>query len=156
MFILCTIVVNTPNLFCRIYMLWWCLPLEKVCHKQKSMWSDSNSKIIVQHLHGSRQNAYERPCWSMVPQNLWSKIICWPVKRKLPKIKCEELESYTMSWVYMLQVDTEVCEQVFSWLSRYGKMTRRMNRHTFMFFLLYIIDLHNARELEKLKRSNFI
>ena len=34
----------------------------------------------------------------------------------------------------MLQVDTEVCEQVFSWLSRYKRITQKMNQHTFMFF----------------------
>ena len=43
------------------------------------------------------------------------------------------------------QVDTEACEQIFSWLSRYGKMTRKMNRHTYMFFIIYLCDLHNER-----------
>ena len=32
----------------------------------------------------------------------------------------------------------------FSWLFKYAKMTRRMNRNTFVFFLLYIYDLHNV------------
>ena len=54
------------------------------------------------------------------------------------------------------QVDTEVCEQTFSWLSRYGKMTRRMNRSTFLFFLLYMCDLHNERELKKLLRGHYM
>ena len=31
----------------------------------------------------------------------------------------------------MLQVDTEACEQCFSWLSRYARITRRMQRSTF-------------------------
>ena len=51
------------------------------------------------------------------------------------------------------QVDMEVCEQVFSWLSRYGKMTQKKSRH--IFFLLYICELHN-REIEKLQRVNFL
>ena len=38
-----------------------------------------------------------------------------------------------ISLVY-IQVDTEVCEQCFSWLSKYSKMTRRMSRNTFIFF----------------------
>ena len=54
------------------------------------------------------------------------------------------------------QVDTEVCEQTFSWLSRYAKITRRMNRAHFMFYLLYICDLHNCREESKLKNSGFL
>ena len=32
-----------------------------------------------------------------------------------------------------VQVDTEVCEQVFSWLSKYSYITRKMSQHTFVF-----------------------
>ncbi len=56
---------------------------------------------------------------------------------------------------YLAQVDTEVCEQTFSWFSKYGKMTRKMNRYVYMFFIIYLCDLHNEREIEKLKRSNY-
>ena len=31
-----------------------------------------------------------------------------------------------------------------------------MNRHTFIFFILYICELHNTREIEKLKRADFM
>jgi len=55
-----------------------------------------------------------------------------------------------------MQVDTEVCEQAFSWFSRYGKMTRKMNRHTYLFFILYLCELHNQRELLKLKAGSFL
>ena len=34
-------------------------------------------------------------------------------------------------------------------------MTRRMKRSTFMFFLLYVCDLHNEREESKLKRGHY-
>ena len=34
-------------------------------------------------------------------------------------------------------------------------MTQKMNRHTFMFFLLYLCELHNNRELNKLKRGKY-
>jgi len=54
------------------------------------------------------------------------------------------------------QVDTEACEQIFSWLSRYGKMTRKMKRHTYMFFIIYLCDLHNERELQKLQRAKYL
>jgi len=56
----------------------------------------------------------------------------------------------------IMQVDTEVCEQVFSWLSCYGKITKHMNRYIYLFFLLYICDLHNARELKKLELSSYL
>ncbi|XP_078667555.1 uncharacterized protein LOC144909414 [Branchiostoma floridae x Branchiostoma belcheri] len=46
------------------------------------------------------------------------------------------------------KVNTEVCEQVFSWLSRYKRMTKHMNKERFMFFLLYIAHLHNMREVK--------
>ena len=56
----------------------------------------------------------------------------------------------------LIQVDTEVCEQHFAWLSNYAKMTRRMNRNTFMFYLLNICDFHNMREEQKLHRARFM
>ena len=43
------------------------------------------------------------------------------------------------------QVDTEICEQVFSWLSRYARITKHMNLDHFMFFILYLCDLHNRK-----------
>ena len=55
-----------------------------------------------------------------------------------------------------MQVNTEVCEQTFSWLSRYRHMARHMNRTSFMFFVLYICDLHNLQEEKKLKNAKFI
>ena len=55
-----------------------------------------------------------------------------------------------------IQIDTEVCEQCFSWLSKYSKMTRRMSRNTFIFFLLNLCDLHNIREEHKLHRARFM
>ena len=63
---------------------------------------------------------------------------------------------YVTNLISHMQVDTEVCEQVCSWLLRYSKMTQKMNRHTFILFLLYICELHNAREIEKLKRAKFM
>ena len=56
----------------------------------------------------------------------------------------------------VLQVDTEVCEQVFSWLSKYKRITQKMNQHTFMFFMLYLWDLHNICEQQKLVRADFM
>ena len=38
--------------------------------------------------------------------------------------------------VLMLQVDSEVCEQTFSWLSRYARISKHMNRAHFMFYIL--------------------
>ena len=40
-------------------------------------------------------------------------------------------------------VNTEVCEQVFSWLSKYACITKHMNRWRFLFLILYILDNHN-------------
>ena len=55
-----------------------------------------------------------------------------------------------------LQVDTEVCEQTFAWLSKYAKMTRKMNREHFVFFIMYLQHLHNLREEQKLKNSGYL
>ena len=37
-----------------------------------------------------------------------------------------------------MQVDTEICEQLFSWLSKYARITKHMSREHFLFYLLYI------------------
>ena len=62
---------------------------------------------------------------------------------------------YTQN-VNFLQVDTEACEQCFSWLSHYAKITRKMQRSTFLFYVLYMCDMHNLREESKLRRSHFM
>ena len=38
--------------------------------------------------------------------------------------------------VITMQVDTEVCEQNFSWLSKYKKITQKMGENTHIFFYL--------------------
>ncbi|XP_066912461.1 uncharacterized protein [Clytia hemisphaerica] len=40
-------------------------------------------------------------------------------------------------------VNTEACEQLFSWFSRYSRMTKHMNRQRFLFLTLYLMDFHN-------------
>ena len=46
--------------------------------------------------------------------------------------------------IFSLQnVNTEVCKQVFSWLSKYAFITKHMNRWRFLFLILYILDNHN-------------
>ena len=49
-----------------------------------------------------------------------------------------------MAFISVLQnVNTElVCEQRFSWLSRFADITKHMNRWRF-FLMLYILDCHN-------------
>ena len=60
------------------------------------------------------------------------------------------------SYHLSIQVDTEVCEQTFYWLSRYSRMTRSMNRSHFTFFVLYVSDLHNQREEQKLRNAGLL
>ena len=45
----------------------------------------------------------------------------------------------------LLKVDTEVCEQTFSWLSQYGKITRHMNQNRFIFYIVNLCELRNRR-----------
>lgn len=40
-------------------------------------------------------------------------------------------------------VNTEVCEQLFSWLSKFSAITKHMNRYRFLFLMLYVLDNHN-------------
>ena len=50
---------------------------------------------------------------------------------------------FHISLITILQVDTEVCEQVFSWMSKYARITQHMNRQHFLFYLLYLCDSRN-------------
>lgn len=40
-------------------------------------------------------------------------------------------------------VITEVCEQLFSWLSRFSHITKHINKWRFLFLMLYLLDNHN-------------
>ena len=62
------------------------------------------------------------------------------------------MKRYTNVWI---QIETEVCEQTFSWLSKYAKMTRKMKRGHFVFSIIYVQHLHNLREEEKLRNSGY-
>lgn len=53
----------------------------------------------------------------------------------------ENCNPYTFS--ELEKVDTEICEQIFSWMSKYARITQHMNRVHFLFFLLYLCDAHN-------------
>ena len=43
-----------------------------------------------------------------------------------------------------------------SWLSKYAKMKRKMNRGHFVFFIIYVQHLLNLREEEKLRNSGYM
>ena len=57
-----------------------------------------------------------------------------------------------VNFYYCVQVDTETCEQLFSWLSRYSRITRHMNREHFLFYMLYLCDSHNRKHARKESR----
>ena len=59
-------------------------------------------------------------------------------------------------FVFPLQIGTEVCEHTFSWLSKYAKMKRKMNRGHSVFFIIYVQHLHNLREEKKLRNSGYM
>ena len=44
-------------------------------------------------------------------------------------------------------VNTKVCEQLFSWLSKFAPITKHMNRWRFMFLMYYLLDSHNEDNL---------
>ena len=50
--------------------------------------------------------------------------------------KCTIIHSLIILIVF--QVNSEICEQTFSWMSRYDRITRHMNTERFMFFITCI------------------
>ncbi|CAH3152581.1 unnamed protein product [Porites lobata] len=51
-------------------------------------------------------------------------------------------------------VNTEVCEQLFSWLSRFSHITKHMNRWRFLFLMLYLLDWTIMNMLQTLCKSH--
>ena len=49
----------------------------------------------------------------------------------------------SFSFNFLHDVNTEVCEQLFSWLSRFSIIMKHMSRWWFLFLLLYHLDQHN-------------
>lgn len=62
----------------------------------------------------------------------WCKENCNPYDRK-------DLEG----------VDTEICEQTFAWLTKYGRITRHMNQNRFLFYILNLCHLKNRKTEKK-------
>lgn len=137
----------------RLHMLWWWLSSVQIFTKFKiitgyrncQMYGKLNIVIDSMHMKGHTDHWCKQNCdpkWFPQLNNVSNK-----------PLTC--LHSYLCICTY-IQVNTEVCEQTFSWLSRYRHIARHMNRTNFMFFVLYICDLHNLREIEKLKNANFL
>ena len=81
----------------------------------------------------------------------WYKKNCDPYK--IPHVS-DTTHTYMYKHIltlYFLQVDTEICEQTFSWLSRYARTCISI-----LSYLIYICDLHNEREEKKLNNSNYM
>lgn len=66
---------------------------------------------------------------------------------------CREMHGNCVVVWQQLPSTTSCSEQIFSWLSKYAKMTRSMSEHTFMFFIMYICL---CRLLTKLTNSNLL
>ena len=76
------------------------------------------------------------------------------LKQRIPFITCisifgafsaeKKCALYTGKYgTFSLQVDTEVCEQTFSWLSQFRKISRHMNQHRFMLYIVNLCELWN-------------
>ncbi len=89
----------------------------------------------------------------------WCKCHCNPNDfDELKKVTCSRIVMIMYVYTYMYAaltyllshcflVDTEICEQTFSWLSRYARITKHMNKPHFKFYVLYLCDLHNRKKL---------
>jgi hypothetical protein len=97
----------------------------------------ANLNIVIDKLHFSGH--VDRWCQENCnPHNISD---LEEVKSTCILIKLMVLTTYNI----ILKVDTEICEQIFSWLSRYSRITRHMDRAHFLFYVLYLSDLHNRR-----------
>jgi len=127
--------------------------------KQKILLNSSLNNVCLPcysiYSQRNRYNQWIMPCQLYISYH----ITCCNVTTAMPFLKHAPklLPVFNLTlYLFVPQVDTEVCEQTFSWLSNHKKMTQKMSRSTFMFFLLYVCELHNRRENDKLARANFM
>ena len=47
-------------------------------------------------------------------------------------------------------VNSQICEQTFSWFSQFQRITRHMNADNFLVFVLCMCHFHNKRQMNKM------
>ena len=52
------------------------------------------------------------------------------------------------------ETNTEICEQIFSWLAQYKNIVRGFDESTFLIYICLICDLYNINKLEKIRKNN--
>ena len=67
----------------------------------------------------------------------WCKKTCDP--KLFPEIYKMKIILKRTCVMYVMKVNTGICEQIFLWLSGFCHITKHMNRETFVFFILYIL-----------------
>ena len=83
-----------------------------------------------------------------------AKIECWIDRMHARNHKTECQEKYSSYRAKSLQgVDTEACEQLFSWLSSYRFIVKHMNRHRFLFFIWFLLWQRNLQTEKRLKQK---
>ncbi|CAH3141983.1 unnamed protein product [Porites evermanni] len=73
----------------------------------------------------------------------WCKTNCNPYNTKCFNCLSNENCLTPFLFDFFRDVNTEVCEQLFSWLSRFSIITKHMNRWRFLFLMSYLLDQHN-------------
>lgn len=87
-------------------------------------------------------------------------------KLKNSKIYCDKLHyrNHVDPWCHrntnpykdpiVNATNTEICEQIFSWLAQYKNIVRGFNESTFLIYLCLLSDLRNNHRYEMLKQSH--
>ena len=51
------------------------------------------------------------------------------------------------------KINTQICEQTFSWFSQFKRVTRHMNADNFVVFVLCMCHFHNKKMIHKLQQD---
>ena len=134
---------------CRVCDIWWCMPLKEACNPVRCNKTPTAEKLaslstVVDRFH------LEGQCGPLVPGEL-QPIQVWVIE----KSKCVTHTTFTDSIIgcklklyiphegniFLIQVDTESCEQLFSCLSWYAQITQHMKRECFLFHFTSVMNL---------------
>ena len=67
--------------------------------------------------------------------------------------KCKQQFNINNASEDLKDINTQICEQTFSWFSQFKRVTRHMNGDNFMVFVLCMCHFHNKKQMQKLTES---
>lgn len=156
--------ITTTVVSTKVYLLQWCLPPNKVCKKQEKSWAHWTNQPSSISEDGSWQNAYERAYRQLVQGELWSTQVSTTWEGKafsnwhfLTASGYRRLQPLLLWFLTCYRLIRKCVSRCFPGFLNTNVQPRKWTSTLLcFFFMLYLCDLHNIREQQKLVRADFM